>query len=117
MKTPSRPCASNPDLGACGPNSSVEELNRECFCPGVDQAALHARLEAVLREHGLRRAAAVRRADVSRTDHEFPHPGRRIRAGADEYWELVMVMIPLIRSSASGVATTIFFQPDTTLFW
>lgn len=58
MNTPARPCASDPTLGTCGPDSSEVELNRECFCPGVDQTLLHARLEAVLREHGLPEALA-----------------------------------------------------------
>ena len=37
----------------CASTSSVEELNRECFCIGVDQQALHAELEAVLGAQGL----------------------------------------------------------------
>lgn len=39
--------------GACTSASSVEALNRECFCIGVDQPMLHAQLEAVLGAHGL----------------------------------------------------------------
>jgi hypothetical protein len=38
---------------ACASASSVEALNRECFCIGVDQAMLHEQLEAVLGAHGL----------------------------------------------------------------
>lgn len=41
-------CASS-----CSTASSAEELNRECFCVGVDQQALHAELESVLGAHGL----------------------------------------------------------------
>ena len=37
----------------CASTSSVEALNRECFCIGVDQQALHAELETVLGAHGL----------------------------------------------------------------
>ena len=44
--------------GACASSASVEALNRECFCIGVDQQALHAELEAVLGAHGLPEALA-----------------------------------------------------------
>ncbi len=37
---------------ACSPTSSAEALNRECFCIGVDQQALHAQLESVLALNG-----------------------------------------------------------------
>ena len=45
-------------LGACASSASVEALNRECFCIGVDQQALHAELEATLGAHGLPEALA-----------------------------------------------------------
>lgn len=38
---------------ACTSASSVEALNRECFCIAVNQPMLHAQLEAVLGAHGL----------------------------------------------------------------
>lgn len=38
---------------ACSSTASAEVLNRECFCVGVDQQALHATLETVLGAHGL----------------------------------------------------------------
>jgi len=38
---------------ACTSATSVEALNRECFCIGVDQKLLHAELAAVLGAHGL----------------------------------------------------------------
>jgi hypothetical protein len=38
---------------ACASTSSAEDLNRGCFCLGVDQLALHAQLESVLAAHGL----------------------------------------------------------------
>src|SRR5512134_3451283 len=37
----------------CGPATTAEALNRECFCIGVDRHALHAEVEAVLRANGL----------------------------------------------------------------
>ncbi len=43
---------------ACAATSSVEALNRECFCLSVDRPALHAALEAVLGAHGLPAALA-----------------------------------------------------------
>lgn len=43
---------------ACLSASTAEALNRECFCLGVDQAALHAALTAVLGAHGLPAAMA-----------------------------------------------------------
>lgn len=62
---PSR--VSDPRLGACGPDSTVEELNRGCFCPSVDPAALHERLEAVLHEHGLPATLAESHANLFAT--------------------------------------------------
>jgi len=38
---------------ACTSASSVEALNRECFCIGVNQPMLHKQLEAALGAHGL----------------------------------------------------------------
>lgn len=38
---------------ACASASSVEALNRECFCVGVNQPMLHEQLEAALGAHGL----------------------------------------------------------------
>ncbi|MEO6065841.1 MAG: hypothetical protein ABIP49_08710 [Lysobacterales bacterium] len=45
-------------VGTCGPTSSVAELNRDCYCVGVDRPALHATLDAVLGAHGLPAAFA-----------------------------------------------------------
>lgn len=42
----------------CSSASTVEALNRECFCLGVDQPALHAALAAVLGARGLPAAMA-----------------------------------------------------------
>jgi len=42
----------------CAATASAEELNRECFCLGVDQQALHGELEAVLAAHGVPQALA-----------------------------------------------------------
>ncbi len=39
--------------GRCTPLATAESLNRECFCVGVDQPALHAALATVLGQHGL----------------------------------------------------------------
>ena len=50
--------STNTCVGACASSASVEALNRECFCIGVDQQALHAELEAVLGAHGLPEALA-----------------------------------------------------------
>ncbi len=58
MKPTPPACASDPAFGTCGPTSSVEELNRDCYCPGVDRSALHDKLEDVLRAHGLPAALA-----------------------------------------------------------
>ncbi|MHB8911651.1 MAG: hypothetical protein ACYC42_03185 [Lysobacter sp.] len=44
--------------GTCSSTASAEVLNRECFCLGVDQQALHAALETVLGAHGLPEALA-----------------------------------------------------------
>ncbi len=54
------PPVGDPDACAsvCSSASTVEALNRECFCLGVDQAALHAALTAVLGAHGLPAAMA-----------------------------------------------------------
>lgn len=43
---------------ACAAASSIEALNRDCFCVGVDQKKLHAALEAALGAHGLPEALA-----------------------------------------------------------
>jgi hypothetical protein len=40
-------------LSACTSASSVEDLNRECFCVGVNQSMLHEQLQAALGAHGL----------------------------------------------------------------
>jgi len=42
----------------CISTASVETLNRDCFCVGVDQQALHDELEAVLGDRGLPEALA-----------------------------------------------------------
>lgn len=52
------PIGSDACSSACASTSSVEALNRECFCLAVDQPALHAELEAVLGAHGLPEALA-----------------------------------------------------------
>lgn len=43
----------NACAGICASASSIEALNSECFCVGVDAAALHAKLDAILGAHGL----------------------------------------------------------------
>ena len=43
---------------ACASTSSIEALNRECFCLGADPPALHAALEGVFGAHGLPAAMA-----------------------------------------------------------
>ena len=43
---------------ACGPGTTAEALNRECFCIGVDRRALHAEVEAVLLANGVPAALA-----------------------------------------------------------
>ena len=43
---------------SCVSFPSAEALNRECFCIGVDRQALHAQVEAVLRENGLSESLA-----------------------------------------------------------
>ncbi len=50
-----RPPPLKPDAysSVCASTSSVEALNRDCFCVGVDQHALHAELEAVLSAYEL----------------------------------------------------------------
>lgn len=48
----------NACTAACTPTSSVEALNRECFCLSVDQQLLHAGLEAALGAQGLPAALA-----------------------------------------------------------
>ena len=40
----------------CGSTSSIEALNRECFCLGVDRHALHAELESIVSSHGFQEA-------------------------------------------------------------
>ncbi len=52
------PIGPNACSSLCAFTSSAEALNRECFCLGVDQQALHAELEAVLGAHGLPEALA-----------------------------------------------------------
>lgn len=47
------PDASSTCAGGCASNASIEALNLECFCIGVDQEALHASLQALLVTHGL----------------------------------------------------------------
>lgn len=58
MKADSPPIRPSACANACSSSASVEALNRECFCLGVDQQALHAELEAVLGAHGLPEALA-----------------------------------------------------------
>ncbi len=58
MSLPPRSTAQDATLGACGPTSSVAELNRDCFCVGVDRPALHSTLDAALAAHGLPTAFA-----------------------------------------------------------
>ncbi len=67
MRIPEQPCIADPKFGTCGPDSTVEELNRGCFCPSVDPAALHERLEAVLQEHGLSATLAGSHANLFAT--------------------------------------------------
>ena len=43
----------------CASTSLVEAMNRECFCLGIDQHALHAELGAVLGAYGLPEALAA----------------------------------------------------------
>ncbi len=52
----SDPCPAS--LGTCGPTSSIAELNRDCFCVGVEQTALHAALAETLQLQGLSGALA-----------------------------------------------------------
>ena len=47
------PIGSDTCASACVSTSSLEALNRECFCLAVDPKALHAELEAVLGANGL----------------------------------------------------------------
>ena len=47
------PIGSDTCASACVSTSSLEALNRECFCLAVDPKALHAELEAALAAHGL----------------------------------------------------------------
>ncbi len=44
---------SNSCSNPCASSLSIEALNRDCFCLGVDKTQLHAQLEAVLKTHGL----------------------------------------------------------------
>jgi len=67
MRVPEPPCISDPKFGVCGLESTVDELNRGCFCPAVDPAALHERLEAVLHEHGLPATLADSHANLFAT--------------------------------------------------
>jgi hypothetical protein len=54
-----------PDTGTdgcspvCSPSSSPEELNRDCFCLGVDARVLQAHLESALAGYGLAEAMAA----------------------------------------------------------
>lgn len=52
------PIGSDVCASACASTSSVEALNRECFCLAVDQKALHAELKTVMGTHGLPEALA-----------------------------------------------------------
>ena len=52
------PAIQDPCRSACATIALAEALNRECFCIGVDQRLLHAKLEAVLGRHGLPQALA-----------------------------------------------------------
>ena len=45
--------ATNACSSVCATTSSIEALNGECFCLGVDQRALHLELETILGAHGL----------------------------------------------------------------
>ncbi len=58
MSMPPRCMVPDATLGVCGPNSSVAELNRDCYCVGVDRPALHSTLDAALAAHGLPAAFA-----------------------------------------------------------
>ncbi|HEY8329073.1 MAG TPA: hypothetical protein VIO59_11590 [Rhodanobacter sp.] len=51
--------AANACAGICTSAPSIEALNSECFCLGVDAQALHAKLDDVLGAHGLPEAMAV----------------------------------------------------------
>ncbi|UJM95084.1 MULTISPECIES: hypothetical protein [Rhodanobacter] len=51
--------AANACAGICTSAPSIEALNSECFCLGVDAQALHASLDGVLGAHGLPEALAV----------------------------------------------------------
>ena len=53
MKKNAPAVANNECSTVCASVPSIEALNSECFCIGVDQPALHSELDAVLREHGL----------------------------------------------------------------
>ncbi len=67
MRIPEQPCIADPKLGTCGPDSTVEELNRGCFCPVVDPAMLRESLEAVLHEYGLPATLADTHANLFAT--------------------------------------------------
>lgn len=45
--------AANACAGICASAPSIEALNSECFCPGVDTQALYAKLDDVLGAYGL----------------------------------------------------------------
>lgn len=58
MPDPRWPLPDDACDAACLATDSIESLNRECFCVGVDPRALHAELETLLAAHGAPRALA-----------------------------------------------------------
>ena len=53
MKTVPPTLSESACASECAVDSSAEDLNRECFCLGVDRAALHRELEAALGRRGV----------------------------------------------------------------
>jgi hypothetical protein len=53
MTTHPLPSDQDDCANVCVLTSSVETLNRDCFCIGIDRNALHDELEAILGDHGL----------------------------------------------------------------
>ena len=110
MRLPARPRVSDPKLGACGPDSTEEQLNRDCFCPGVDPAALHERLEALLHDHGLPATLADSHANLFATLPVFVSRNHLTQMAA------VVASIEEVVATAHYRAAALSWAPDIARF-
>lgn len=95
---------------ACASASSAEALNRECFCLGVDQRALHAQLETVLAAHGLAGSLADSHPHLFSTLPVF------VSRRHFEQTARVVTAIEEVVASADYVAAALAWAPEIARF-